>query len=101
MSGGYPDISFINEPNQSKEAVALHRYHRRIGEPPKFGININEIDLFLKKRGFNNIKSVSAESLNHTYLEIKKDNIKISPFFHLNLHFLKWLINSLDFVELS
>ncbi len=79
----YPDISFIREPEQSKEAATLHRYHARIGEPPRFGIDKNRIDDFLSKRGFSLIKSVSVESLGPTYFGAKNNKIKISPFFHI------------------
>ena len=79
----YPDISFISEPDQSKEAAILHRYHAKIGEPPKFGIDPKRIDKFLSERGFFNISSVSAESLGPVYFGPKNGKIRISPFFHL------------------
>ena len=78
----YPDISFINYPNQSYEAAKLHSYHSKIGEPPKFGVDKNEIVQFLSKRGYFNIKSMNAKSLKKRYIEIRNDNIAISPFFH-------------------
>ena len=79
----YPDISFIHEPEQSKEAATLHRYHAKIGEPPQFGIAPKMIDKFLSERGFFNISSVSAESLGPVYFGPKNGKIRISPFFHL------------------
>jgi O-methyltransferase involved in polyketide biosynthesis len=79
----YPDISFIREPEQSKEAATLHRYHARIGEPPLFGIDKNRIDDFLSKRGLSLIKTVSVESLGPIYFGTKNNKIKISPFFHI------------------
>jgi methyltransferase (TIGR00027 family) len=79
----YPDISFINEPDQSKESATLHRYHAKIGEPPKFGIDPRRINEFLSERGFFSISSVSVESLGSVYFKPKNREIRISPFFHL------------------
>ena len=79
----YPDISFIHEPEQSKEAMTLHRYHLKIGEPPRFGIDKERINEFLCERGFSCISSVSAESLGPVYFGSKSTKIRISPFFHL------------------
>ena len=78
----YPDISFIYEPGQSKEAATLHRFHAKIGEPPKFGVDKKRIDAFLSQRGFFNIKGVSAKSLGPIYFGPENEKIKISPFFH-------------------
>jgi methyltransferase (TIGR00027 family) len=79
----YPDISFINEPDQSEESATLHRYHAEIGEPPQFGIDPKRIHAFLSERGFFTVRSVSVKSLGSVYFEPKNREIKISPFFHL------------------
>ena len=79
----YPDLSFIYELDQSKEAATLLRYHAKIGEPPKFAVDKKRIDEFLSERGFFSVSSVSAEALGPVYFGPKNGKIRISPFFHL------------------
>jgi len=79
----YCDISFIKEPEQSKEAATLHRFHKKIGERPRFGIDKNGIDDFLSKRGFSLKENVSVDSLDPSYFGPENSNIRISHFFHI------------------
>lgn len=52
-------------------------YERR-GEPPKFALKEDEVEEFLSKRGFYQVKSVSMESLEKVYFRSKGVSRKVT-----------------------
>lgn len=49
------------------------------GEPPTFGIQENNIEEFLEKRGFDQIKDIKMDSLRKAYFKGKNKKRKVSP----------------------
>ena len=57
----------LDATSDSEEAKKWRKAYERRGEPPKFALKEDEVEGFLSKRGFYQVKSVSMESLENVY----------------------------------
>ncbi len=87
-SGNYSSVIFDCLPSsivdgtiKAKEGKAMRRHVKGSGEPFRFGLEKGEIEEFLSKRGFFNIKKVMAEECRDTYFKGASRDRKISGIF--------------------
>ncbi len=64
-----------------KEAEKMRRCVERRGDPYTFGIEEGTIEEFLDKRGYDQVKEMTAKSLEDTYINSRNLSRKVSPFF--------------------
>lgn len=65
----YAFQSALDATSDSEEAKKWRKAYERRGEPPKFALKEEEVEEFLSKRGFYQVKSVSMESLKKAYFK--------------------------------
>ncbi len=68
----------LDATSDSEEAKKWRKAYERRGEPPKFALKEDEVEEFLSKRGFYQVKSVSMESLENTYFRSKGITRKVT-----------------------
>jgi len=61
-----------------EDAKKWRKAYERRGEPPKFALKEDEVEEFLSKRGFYQVKSVSMESLENVYFRSKGISRKVT-----------------------
>jgi methyltransferase (TIGR00027 family) len=68
----------LDATSDSEEAKKWRKAYERRGEPPKFALKEDEVEEFLSKRGFYQVKSVSMESLENVYFRSKGITRKVT-----------------------
>jgi len=68
----------LDATSDSEEAKKWRKAYERRGEPPKFALKEDEVEEFLSKRGFYQVKSVSMESLENVYFRSKGISRKVT-----------------------
>jgi methyltransferase (TIGR00027 family) len=68
----------LDATSDSEEAKKWRKAYERRGEPPKFALKEDEVEEFLSKRGFYQVKSVSMESLENIYFRSKGITRKVT-----------------------
>ncbi len=61
---------------------ALPKFVKKHGEPFKFGIKKNQIELFLKRHGFSNVHQISSIEMRDIYFQGKRKNRETSDLFN-------------------
>jgi methyltransferase (TIGR00027 family) len=68
----------LDATSDSEEAKKWRKAYERRGEPPKFALKEEEVEEFLSKRGFYQVKSVSMESLKKAYFKGINENRNVT-----------------------
>ena len=68
----------LDATSDSEEAKKWRKAYERRGEPPKFALKEDEVEEFLSKRGFYQVKIVSMESLENVYFRSKGISRKVT-----------------------
>lgn len=68
----------LDATSDSEEAKKWRKAYERRGEPPKFALKEDEVEEFLSKRGFYQVKGVSMESLENVYFRSKGISRKVT-----------------------
>ena len=68
----------LDATSDSEEAKKWRKAYERRGEPPKFALKEDEVEEFLSKRGFYQVKSVSMEYLENVYFRSKGITRKVT-----------------------
>lgn len=68
----------LDATSDSEEAKKWRKAYERRGEPPKFALKEDEVEEFLSKRGFYQVKGVSMESLENVYFRSKGITRKVT-----------------------
>jgi methyltransferase (TIGR00027 family) len=74
----YAFQSALDATSDSEEAKKWRKAYERRGEPPKFALKEDEVEEFLSKRGFYQVKGVSMESLENVYFRSKGVSRKVT-----------------------
>jgi len=68
----------LDATSDSEEARKWRKAYERRGEPPKFALKEEEVEGFLSKRGFYQVKGVSMESLKKAYFKGINENRNVT-----------------------
>ena len=68
----------LDATSDSEEAKKWRKAYERRGEPPKFALKEDEVEEFLSKRGFYQVKIVSMDSLENVYFRSKGISRKVT-----------------------
>jgi len=68
----------LDATSYGEEAKKWRKAYERRGEPPKFALKEDEVEEFLSKRGFYQVKSISMESLRKAYFKGVNENRNVT-----------------------
>jgi methyltransferase (TIGR00027 family) len=75
------DRSVVNGTSKHREGRSLFRWVKNVGEPLRFGIDPNEIEEFMLRRGFSDVKIVDTEFCKNLYFDGQNKKRKVSGIF--------------------
>ena len=75
--------SVIDETCVLEGAKREYNYMKKTSEPLTFGIEKENMEIFLKERGFNILKDIDAEYLKNVYFSQQNMNKKVKPWWRI------------------
>lgn len=76
----YMDQSVVQRRSGMPLAEKMIGFQERKGEPFVFGLPAQEVEQFIKSRGFSQVRNISHDWLKRTYFKGRNQNRRLCPF---------------------